>query len=215
MVNDYYFRNIDTEAKAYFVGYLLADGCINKSTHGGYNVVQLHLSYKDIEIIELLQAETCNTRKIYVDKNYTRCAFRATSDIMVNDLARFGIVPRKTGCEHPDFSYIPSELLRHAFRGMIDGDGWLSISHTSTGKLSTSVGICGSFDMCQYFTQYISEVLGKNMLSPSKVKNKNCYKIGYSSLKDGKDIIRLLYGDSTIRLSRKYERAKEILNILC
>jgi hypothetical protein len=213
MVDDYYFNNIDTEAKAYFVGYLLADGCINKSTHGGYNVVQLHLSTKDIDIIYYLQEETSNTRKIYIDKDYTRCAYRATSQIMVDDLARFGIVPRKTGIENPDFSTIPDELMHHAIRGLIDGDGWISISNTSTGKIVTSLGICGSYETCQFVTNELAKRVDVGILSPSKVKDKNCYKIGYTSLSDAKTIINFLYKDSTVRLERKYNKAMEILGM--
>ena len=53
MLNGAYFKHIDTEAKAYLVGLLLADGCITKH-HGVYRQIQLHLSTKDIEIVKLL-----------------------------------------------------------------------------------------------------------------------------------------------------------------
>lgn len=214
MVNDNYFRDIDDEAKAYYVGYLLADGSITKGSHSDeYNVVQLHLAFKDYGIIELLQQLTGNTRKIYVDAKQTRCMYRASSLTMVNDLARFGIVPKKTGCEKPDFSTIPTDLLRHTIRGMIDGDGWISISNTSTGRVAVSIGICGSYDMCETFTRYFNQALGLGLLTPSKVKDKNNYKLGYSSIADCKRIIEHLYSNSIVYLRRKAEKAKIILDI--
>ena len=212
MLNDFYFSDIDTEAKAYFVGYLLADGCITKH-NGEYRQIQLHLSIRDIDILNRLKEETESNRKIYISPDGNRCMFRDNSYIMAEDLARFGIVPNKTGLEDPDFSDIPTHLLRHTIRGLIDGDGWISISHTSTGRTVTSIGICGSEMTCRYVTEFLSFNVGVGVLKPSKVKNKNCYKLGYSSLLDNKAIIKYLYKDAEIFLNRKYEHALEILNM--
>jgi len=212
MLNDYYFENIDTEEKAYLIGFLLADGCITKH-HGVYRQIQLHLSIKDFEIVELLKTETESTRKLYVSPNNERCMFRESSDIMVGHLSKFGIVPCKTGNETPNFSAIPGDLIRHTLRGLIDGDGWVSISDTYTGKSVTSVGICGSFQVCNYVTNKLHDELGVGILTPSKVKDKNCYKVGYSSLKDNKLIVKYLYDGATVGLKRKYEKAYIIYNM--
>ncbi len=73
---------------------------------------------------------------------------------MVQDLLKFGIEPQKTGHEKLIDEYIPRELLRHTIRGLIDGDGWYSISNTASGRQVTSVGICGSYDICDYIQNY-------------------------------------------------------------
>lgn len=211
MLNDSYFETIDCEEKAYFIGYLLADGCITKS-NGVYNQVQLHLAYKDYEIVEKLHEVTSCDNKIYVNPTYTRCMFRSISSKMVNDLAKYGITPNKTGQENPEFETIPNELIHHTIRGLIDGDGWICISDTLYGT-KTSVGICGSYDTCHFVTEKLHEEIGVKSLKVSKVKNKNCYKIAYSSLKDDKSIIKYLYADATIYLSRKYDKANEILSM--
>ena len=209
MLNDYYFEKIDSEEKAYFIGLLLADGCITKH-HGVYRQIQLHLAIKDLEIVEKLKSITESTRKLYISPDRTRCMFRESSDIMVEHLSRFGIVPCKTGNEKPNFDSIPRELIRHTIRGLIDGDGWLSISNTYTGRVVTSIGICGSYYVCDYVTRLLNEEIGVSILTPSKVKDKDCYKIGYASLSDAKIIIEYLYSGATIGLSRKFERAKII-----
>lgn len=212
MLNGAYFKHIDTEAKAYLVGLLLADGCITKH-HGIYRQIQLHISSNDIYLAELLKEETESNRKIYISPNGERCMFRDSSDEMVRDLSRFGIVPNKTGNEQPNFNDIPDNLLHHTIRGLIDGDGWLSISNTSTGRVVTNVGLCGSYDTCFYVSQLLFNKLGVGPLSPSKVKDKDCYKIGYSSLSDNKKIIKYIYSNASVGLKRKYEKALDICNM--
>lgn len=211
MLNDYYFENIDNEIKAYLIGFLLADGCITKH-HGIYRQLQLHISTKDIEIAELLKNVTESTRKLYISPDGTRCMFRESSDIMVEHLSRFGIVPCKTGNEKPDFSLIHNSLIHHTIRGLIDGDGWISIGNYN-GRNIISLGICGSKYVCEYVTNLLSEQLGINILTASKVKDKNCYKLGYTSLVDVKQIIQFLYKDATVGLKRKYNNASVIMGM--
>ena len=52
-VNDNYFENIDSEDKAYFLGFMMADGNLSKGQHTEeYIRVNLHLQVSDIEILE-------------------------------------------------------------------------------------------------------------------------------------------------------------------
>lgn len=124
---------------------------------------------------------------------------------------KYGITPRKTGSERINLDLIPLELRRHFFRGLVDGDGWItnSISPT-TGRPITSIGVCGSQDMCKLFTEYIHNTLGFGLLNPSKVKGKNCYKVQYSSYIEVLKIAYLLYGQSTVYLTRKRDKAMQL-----
>ena len=42
---------------------------------------------------------------------------------MATDLAKYGIIPRKTGHEFLPIDEIPDNLIRHFIRGFFDGDG--------------------------------------------------------------------------------------------
>ena len=211
-LNHNYFSNIDTEDKAYFIGLLLADGSINKR-RGEYTIVSLHLAIQDLDIVEKFKYCTESENTIYIGNK--SCAIRLTSRQMVKDLANYGIVPVKTGTETPKFGSIPDKLLRHTIRGLIDGDGWYSISNSNT-KIVTSVGICGSYNVCDYVQNYFSKVLGTGHLKVSKVKDKNCYKIGYSSLNTAIAIaiVNHLYKDSVIFIDRKKDNANNILSLI-
>ena len=125
-------------------------------------------------------------------------------------------MPKKTGCEKPDFSTIPTGLLRHTIRGMIDGDGWISISNTSTGRVAVSIGICGSYDMCETFTRYFNQALGLGLLTPSKVKDKKQNKLNFVSIygvDKARDIAKELI-DEAIGLLDKYGEKANALKLL-
>ncbi len=48
-------------------------------------------------------------------------------------------------------------------------------------------------------------------LKVSKVLNKNCYKIGYSSLDTDQKIVQHLYSDATVYINRKMINAYKLL----
>lgn len=208
-VNHDYFSCIDTEDKAYFLGLLLADGTINKRREE-YTIVSLHVSQQDIDIVEKFKHYTQSENKIYIGSKINDCALRITSRKMVNDLSKFGIIPQKTGKNTICVDDIPEDLIRHFIRGLIEGDGWYSISNTSTGRVVTSVGVCGDYNTCDFVQQWFQKILGTSPLKVSKVKNKNCYKIGYSSYDVGCRIVDYLYKDATVFINRKMEKAHEL-----
>lgn len=139
-VNEHFWDCIDTEEKAYLLGYFIADGCLcleNKKHHG---IVDGHskrlgfcVSEDDAEVIELIQKFIIPTKPIehinnqigvkYYRKPQLRC--RWNSDYMFDRLISYGIKPRKT--YDNEFSLpnnlVPKELMRHFIRGYFDGDG--------------------------------------------------------------------------------------------
>ena len=84
--NDNYFEIIDSEEKAYWLGFLLADGCVS-TTHG--NRVILQISSKDEEHLKKFKASVCCKKPINFDKRgfvgITLCSSK-----MIKDLGRFG-----------------------------------------------------------------------------------------------------------------------------
>lgn len=198
-VNDSYFENIDSEDKAYFLGFIMADGNLAKGQHTEeYIRVSLHLQVSDIEILEKFKYYVEQNHKIFIGSHFNDCALRFVQRKMVNDLRKYGITERKTGSEHINLEMIPHEMHRHFFRGLIDGDGWICI-----GDASQSLGLCGSYEMCKSFVEYLNRELQTTLLKVSKVKDKNCYKVSYSSIYDMQNIQKLLYQNATVYLSRK------------
>jgi hypothetical protein len=114
---------IDTEEKAYWLGFLTADGCITigKKTQDSPRL-SLHLAKQDYEhIVKFKQALQATQA---VSMNEQSCHFVICSTEMAADLARHGIQPRKTFSTKP--AQIAPELEKHYWRGVLDGDGYIS-----------------------------------------------------------------------------------------
>lgn len=195
-----YFENIDCEYKAYFLGFLMADG----NVHCKYNSAKLSVHEQDIDILEKLRSalfpnekpKICSDRNIYKILNIT-------SSQIKNDLISYGCVPNKT------FKLkLPSlgNLQRHFLRGFYDGDGCINISNNRVRSILT--GYTGMLKEIQKFlhTLNIDSIISEvkpNVSSLVVSKNKDTYMM-----------LNFLYKDSTIFLNRKYNKYKDCIQIL-
>jgi DNA-binding transcriptional regulator WhiA len=113
------FHVIDTEDKAYWLGFLYADGYISK-----YNQIEVSLSLEDIDHLKKLKKFVNTNTNIITDKY--RCRLLFCSKEMVSDLAILGCVNNKSLIlTFPTEEQVPQNLLNHFLRGYVDGDGCL------------------------------------------------------------------------------------------
>lgn len=215
--NDTFFDCIDSEIKAYLLGYLLADGSVNiepkkrKGVVYSYNYrISFCVSIDDEYVIKLYQQFICpdNTLK-YVDnqkgvkvKRKLQCHFRWSSRYMIEKLIEYGIKPRKTqDIEFVfDFDTIPSKLVRHFIRGFFDGDGCITLSRKKYRK----IGFVSTSEM--FLQQLILYFLKYNIdfkLYESKSKNMYYYQIWTSKTDQVDSFYKLLYENSNYFLARK------------
>jgi hypothetical protein len=114
------FQNIDTEEKAYWLGFLYADGCV----HSQENKIELGLAEKDYEHLNKFRNFLQIKNKIaYRDstKSY-RLSFRSKKS--KQDLIALGYIPCKSLLLHfPNSQQVPDYLIKHFIRGYFDGDG--------------------------------------------------------------------------------------------
>lgn len=209
--NESYFEIIDTEEKAYWLGFLLADGSIddtkNKISIGISSIDRNHLT-RFIGCIE-------GTHKIcdYMANNNVTNKKYATSDLsitsikMKNDLAKYNIIPNKSKEEKP--CMLNENLIRHYIRGFFDGDGWItSYDRRAQDRCKNQkweIGFGSSYFMVDYISRHLADVLNINYKEPKL----NCiYRIRYSSNKDIAKIIDYLYNNASIYLDRKHEKAE-------
>lgn len=123
-----YFKYIDSEEKAYWLGFLYADGCI--TTDKKYII--LELSSEDLEHIKRFKDDIQAHQKIRIYKRnnieYARLCIGCKE--MVLDLIKVGCIPHKTfNIVFPEANIIPKNLIRHFIRGVFDGDGCISITN--------------------------------------------------------------------------------------
>lgn len=109
-----FFELIDTEQKAYWLGFIAADGCVD------HKEFRLHISERDVEHLKEFKSAIQSTHPIHYTANKS-VTFIIGNKKIVKNLNALGIVHRKTLIlEYPD---IPKRLNRHFIRGVFDGDG--------------------------------------------------------------------------------------------
>ena len=118
ILNKDYFKVIDSEQKAYWLGYLWADGCTNK-----YSII-MELQIRDKYHLELFLKEIYGEKHPEL-KEKDGCVIANISSMdMVNDLKALGYGIKDKRTSIPTMS---NELYRHFIRGYYDGDGDFNI----------------------------------------------------------------------------------------
>lgn len=208
-LKDDYFENINTEAKAYFLGFLFADGnvCCKKN---GRKQVSLEVSIKDKDILDLFKKELNSDAKIsYRKREHTETvSTRVYSEKMANDLAKHGIIPNKTKETKHLPNTIPISLMKHFIRGLIDGDGAIYKSQDKYWHIT----FCSyHFSICEELQKICDSCLDNpNKAKILKDKNQQIYRVHYNDQKKVKQLVTVLYKDSNCYLARKYALARDI-----
>jgi len=224
--NDDYFDIIDTENKAYILGFILADGSVIIEKDGSKRICFSN-SIDDLEIIEKIRNEISPDSKIIRRNDQRGAKFRKEQvnlrinsiklvDTLINE---YKIKPRKTydSLFEFDFNKIPHSLIRHFIRGYFDGDGSVSfyLIKRKNSKLEYVDSFFFNFSFIMnslLFTEQIAHIFEKEFnIIPViyKNKSKNCIywslRFNYSQNRANKifDIYNYLYQESSIFLSRK------------
>lgn len=190
------FSTISTEADAYFLGLLLADGYINNSK----GMVRLKLKGSDVDILEkfcdyLGMSYDSIKSEIHSETGNTQRYVGIHSKDIVSRLESYNIFQAKSCREKPYYN-IKKELLSHYLRGYFDGDGCIYSS-------MNSISVCGSKEILKFFCDVFKDELGIIKEESSFINYDNMFKIIFSGNNMMK-ILDYLYADSNIYLKRKY-----------
>lgn len=210
--NNNYFKKIDSEVKAYILGYIVADGSIiqesRKDRPSTIDRVQFQCAIQDLEILELIKKEICPKNKITIIKSKSTkrqdtCKLRIANKEIVNDLITlYNIHKRKTYDPTFKFPNIDNQYKRDFIRGFIDGDG-------SIGKRHFSM-ICNSplflYDILNVILSYIPDI--RYYIYKENRKYTDYWSLHFNVNKKSRlDIFNFLYKDAKIKLNRKYNKA--------
>lgn len=196
-----YFKTINTETKAYFLGFLMADGCV----HQTHNSFKLEVHEQDIDILEKLINVLFLEEKPKIGTDRTIYKYiDITSKTIKDDLIKYGCVPNKTF----KLDHIPEiNHLNHFLRGFFDGDGCIYISPENR--------ITIIFTGYTRFLECINEYLNKNNINTNlSLVKENVSELRICKQYDCIQILNLLYKNCTIYLNRKYSLYQKSINIL-
>ena len=213
-LNESYFETIDTEEKAYWLGFLYADGNVFVNNDGYKQaVVTLGLKNTDREHVNKFR-EAIQSNAVIRDSDHGMAILRVTSKKMTDDLIKLGCVPNKTfKITFPSEKQVPKHLQRHFIRGVFDGDGCISlVKENNKNAYHIDFQILG--------TENLVNNIGKILLNEQVVskelkitKIKSIYKIRLTGVCNALKVMDYLYNGSTIYLQRKLDIFKAINNI--
>jgi len=206
-----FFENIDTEEKAYWLGFLYADGYVRKRKGGSQMV--LKLSIKDIVHLYKFN-ETLKSNNDIKPKG-RMVVLSISQKKFVQHLLDKGCTNKKTfNIKFPNF--LKEDLIRHFIRGYFDGDGSVSISFKKNDKYKRKMlnvnFVSGSFDMLKSLGDLIS--YNCNVKIP-EIYNYENRKFGYICWGDKnqiESIFHYFYDNSNIYLERKKQK---FIDIIC
>lgn len=215
-INSLYFNNIDTPLKAYFLGFIYADGWVVYNEDCGHYELGIQLQSQDKYVLERLNEQLGNlniiyhnsSKDIYINEDkiiHSGCSdtLRVYSKRIVCDLIRHGVVPNKTCCS--TIPVVNDELFFDFLRGYIDGDGCYYVDNKHTYMHIT----CAQIKPLEYIQ---SKLHGFNI--NTHIYSENCNKhrlMCINSVEMNKLINHLYYQDGLFYLTRKYEKIKHLL----
>ena len=195
------FHTIDTEEKAYWLGFLYADGSVGSKE----DKVELGLAEKDYHHLEKFKNFIGLPNKISYRESTKSYRYSFRSKSCKQDLISQGCIPKKSLIlKFPTEEQVPRELIRHFIRGYFDGDGWFS----NTGSCF-QVGIIGTEDFIKGFLEYAPITKDNKIFIVHREGGAKRYV--FSKLEDVTNFLNWIYKDSKIYLDRKYEHYLEFL----
>lgn len=212
--NEHVFDSIDTEEKAYWLGFIFADGYIDSSPldPNKRSVYNFELSLKADDSPHLDKFNTFmehikdnvkigNTK--CEEKIFKRCRWFIHNKHLWETLNNYGCTPRKSSTlEFPNESIFKDKsLIRHFIRGYWDGDGclsWMDKEHKYP-----CIEVVGTENFLYSIQKYLQVEFKLQSKKDSVAKQ---FIVGhYKAFK----IAKYLYSDATIYLNRKYEKYLE------
>ena len=108
---------------AYFLGWLITDGCVEMPPINTRYLISWEL--KDEEPLLIFKTIFQSEKKIEITKNGKYKRLRLCGKEIVEKVISYGIMPRKTFITR--LPKIPYEFMSHFMRGVLEGDGTITI----------------------------------------------------------------------------------------
>lgn len=206
--NKRFFQKIDSEEKAYWLGFFFADGYTQKSLERRYCEAAIMLGVKDKSHLKKLNNSLNGNIEVTTrlkgtgfgdGKLHEMATIRLYSIDLVDDLISWGCVPNKV--KHMTFPAISKEYYWPFIRGFFDGDGCIILNkqrRTPSCDFAST-----SYDFLQVIRKFLFE---EKICSYYTQEKSGVWRLYIRGMENCVEFLDKLYGDSTIYLDRKYYR---------
>lgn len=196
-VNESFFDNIDTEEKAYILGFIAADGYVEK----GRIMISLNSIDKDI-LFKIREAMGSNhpIKDFIKDGKFKHSCLTINSVNICQKLSEYNLLSPKSLSMSNIIEFVPDEFKYHFMRGYFDGDGNIIYGAKYKSGTKYCVTIIGTKEFLE--TSFNSHFDTNNSIAKYKSCNMYYWRVTKRSLVD--DFISKIYKNSSIYLDRKY-----------
>lgn len=191
--NSGFFTVIDSDEKAYWLGFIAADGSVSDRFS-----LTLSLHIQDLGHLEKFKKSIESNRPIYQSAQIERSSIQVNDKQIVSDLIKLGITPRK--CHTLRFPPLFSSDLDRAFiRGYFDGDG--SILRL---KRNLHLEFAGNKQFLTSVQVILVQACHLNFTEISKCQNSRAtFRLRYGGNSQVPRILHFLYKGASTYLERK------------
>lgn len=198
-IDDYFSEY--TEENSYWMGFISADGHVGVKR----GRIEIKIHSKDIDRLIAFRNVIKGDFPIYRYNTRPHVSVVMFSRKMVNDLTEKGIGPKASASRIP--INIPDTCVRHFIRGCFDGDGTISLSWISNGRLRPLFQILGS--------KCLVEWINGKLIEQSDVKSSinirphvGCWALGIGSRRSLIKIKHYFYDnvDASLCMKRKKDK---------
>lgn len=204
LLKEDFFKVIDSEEKAYFLGLLITDGNVfidEKNIQNNRQAsISITLQKQDAYLLEKFL--TCLNANTTVASDGRQCnSVAVRSNEMANDLKQYGIIPRKTL-----YTYLPKikqDLMPHLIRGILDGDGSICMKQTSR-RFVHWIAFSGTHKLMQDIIDYVDDIIGLK-IKPKvyDYEGKHLSEFKFQNIEDIYKFGVYIYKNATLYMERK------------
>lgn len=198
-----YFKVINSKNKAYWLGWIVSDGSVNK-----YNL-RLRLQELDIEILQKFKRDVLFTGPITIESNYNKkhqnlCNITLSSVKLIKDLFQLGVISNKV--HNTIFPEIPNDFISDYLRGFFDGDGCIYVNNTFKYK-PAQCSIIATENWCIGCENYLQKFNIKSKIYKDKRHDPRIASIVINCPEDIERFYNLIYFelDNELYLERKFK----------
>jgi hypothetical protein len=200
VLNTTYFDSIDTQEKAYWFGFILADGGLHKNG----KQIRVLLASRDrqhlVTLANLFQVKVTDTAALdkRTGKTHHRSFVQLCSVHMWRSILEKSVPQRKCDIATAAvLTSVPDDQLRHFVRGYFDGDGCIG----KIGRAEYRLTIVGPKCIVEALRELVSKHLGVHCGAPTF--GTGIWRVTWCGTEKLNAIKRWLYDDATVYLNRK------------
>lgn len=214
-----YFEIIDNEEKAYWLGFCYADGYIQRNSDSlRFGISLSSIDYNHLEKFKSAINFNGPIHEYEVKQGYKigvlYCRIIICDEVFVGNLIKHGLIEHKSNIMEAPIG-VPKDLEKHFIRGFMDANGSIKVSNANNA-LSYTISFCSTEPMLDWIQNHLLEnsIIARKYKTRKRKEEHIVTQFEFGGNNQAKKYCDYIYENATIYLDRKYNRYKDLCNLL-